>query len=202
MRSLSALLLLVASCGGKTVTPSAPKPTPEPDRVACDDLCAREATCSPGGKASCLKTCEADRARMKPGFVAAYVRCYLPRLVPSAANPRCDDAARDAAHLACFDEALAGFPRDEQNQRDMAVAVCDRGERCMGLGKLGRAACMQATLDPKEAEVKLGQRLVDALARDRVVAFRACVDAAPCAKPGEADTTVDDCYAKTIARSS
>jgi hypothetical protein len=58
---------------------------------------------------------------------------------------------------------------------------------------------MQATLEPHEEEVKLGQRLVDALRRERVMKFRACVDAAPCAKPDEHDEVVDRCYSKSIA---
>jgi hypothetical protein len=79
--------------------------------------------------------------------------------------------------------------------------VCNRGERCQGLGTLGRDACLKATLDPKEPEVKLGQRLVDALRRDRVVAFRRCVDAAPCPEldaPAASDEAVESCYAQTI----
>lgn len=125
--------------------------------------------------------------------MSSYVRCFEPRLTCG------DEAAREKLHLECFDRTLAQFPRDEQNQRDMAEAVCDRGERCMGLGKLGRDACMQATLNPQESEIRLGQRVVDALQRARVLAFRRCVDESPCAKPGASDDAVDRCYVQTIA---
>lgn len=192
MRALLSVLLLSA-CGASAPSPAKKPPeVRDADRDACAELCAREAACH--HDEGCAATCDADRTRMKQGFVAAYVRCFAPKL-----SCTLDDKTREALHLECFDAALAGFGRDERNQRDMAEAVCDRGERCQGLGKLGRDACMQATLDPKEPEVKLGQRLVDALRRERVVAFRACVDAAPCAKLDASEDAVDGCYAKTIA---
>jgi hypothetical protein len=168
----------------------------DPDPAACERLCAREDAC--GSSASdCRKTCAADAARMKQGFVAGYVECFLRDL--DAHCKSFDDQAREAAHLRCFDTAVAAFPRDPQNQRDMAEAVCNRGERCQGLGALGRDACIQATLHPHEAEVQLGQHLVDALRRSRVVEFRACVDRAPCPPLDTYDDAVDHCYAKTIA---
>lgn len=188
------LVVLLVGCASSAPPP--PKPLVDPDRAACTRMCAREKECG-ADTADCSKSCAADAARMKPGFVARYAECFVQEL-----NARCgklDDKAREDAHLRCFDKTLAFFPRDEKNQRDMAEAVCNRGERCMGLGKIGRDACMQATLDPKEPEVKLGQRLVDALRPGRVIAFRECVDRAACAKPETHDDAVDQCYARTIA---
>ncbi|MGZ3422199.1 MAG: hypothetical protein ACXVEE_30295 [Polyangiales bacterium] len=201
MRAL-ALALLVSPLFG--CASSAPKKTIEPaprkltaadvDGDACAHLCKEEVRCG-AELATCQKSCLADASRMKRGFVADYVRCFLPTLAKSCPT----DDERTKAHDRCFDVALAPFSRDVQNQRDMAEAVCDRGLRCQGIGTLGRDLCLQATLDPKEPEVKLGQRLVDGLRRDRVIAFKKCVDDAPCAKPDSPDRTVDDCYAKTIA---
>lgn len=171
----------------------------DPDRAACDRLCAREQACSGVSSAPCRATCLADVARMKPGFVGAYVACFSAVLDASCGDAGLPDDARVRAHDRCFDQAVARFPRDDENQRDMAEAVCDRGLRCQGLDKLGRDACMKATLDPQEPEVKLGQRLVDALRRERVRAFRACVDASPCPGVDLHDDAVDRCYAKTIA---
>jgi hypothetical protein len=166
---------------------------PDLDAEACASLCKEEARC--GADASACKTsCAEDANRMKSGFVDRYVKCFLPTL---ASCPT--DAARVSAHDRCFDVALAPFGRDVDNQRDMASAVCERGLRCQGIGTLGRDLCMQATLDPKEPEVKLGQRLVDGLRRERVTAFKKCVDDAPCAKPDSPDDTVKDCYARSIA---
>ena len=197
MRAALVLVLLAAGCGAPR--PPTPTPTPSPvlaprdlDREACAELCAKESGCPGTDAKTCAATCDADRRRMKPGFVRAYVTCFAPRLVCG------DEKAREKVHLECFDVALAGFPRDDRNQRDMAEPVCDRGERCMGLGKLGRDACLQATLNPQESEIRLGQRVVDALGPERVRAFRACVDGAPCAKPDTSDDTVDRCYTKTI----
>jgi hypothetical protein len=164
------------------------------DAEACAKLCVEEKRCG-ADLATCEKTCAEDGARMKRGFVAGYVQCFLPELHSSCPA----DEARTRAHDRCFDVALAPFPRDEQNQRDMAEAVCERGLRCQGIGTLGRDMCMQATLNPKEPEVRLGQRLVDGLRRERVIAFRKCVDSTPCAKLDAPDRAVDDCYAKTIA---
>lgn len=192
-------IVAVASTACGSPRPPTPKPAPvvvDEDSAACDRLCAREKACGADTK-DCAKTCAADVARMKAGFVASYVRCYVADLDKHCSN--FDDKAREQTHLGCFDVALAGFARDDKNQRDMAEAVCDRGERCLGLGKMGRDACIQATLDPHEEEVKLGQRLVDALRRERVREFRACVDGAPCAKLGEHDEVVERCYSKTIA---
>jgi hypothetical protein len=190
-------LIALVGCGSPKVTPPRPVPVAiDEDRAACDRLCAREKACGADTK-DCAASCAADVARMKEGFVATYVRCYLKDL-----DQKCgafDDKAREQTHLACFDVALAGSPRDEKNQRDMAEAVCDRGDRCLGLGKLGRDACLQATLDPHEEEVRLGQRLVDALRRERVVKFRTCVDKSPCPKLGDHDDVVDHCYSTTIA---
>ncbi len=196
MRWVVAVLLGCASAPGV-----APKPAPavDVDAEACRRMCAREAACGADTK-DCARSCSGDAARMKPGFVSRYGECFAREL--DAQCGKLDDKAREAAHLRCFDATLAFFPRDDKNQRDMAEAVCDRGERCMGLGKLGRDACMQATLDPKEPEVQLGQRLVDALRPARVRAFRTCVDAAPCAKPETHDDVVDQCYARTIAGAS
>lgn len=188
-------MLLLGCASAKPAPTPQPKPV-DPDEGACSRLCAREKACG-ANVVDCDKTCTADRARMKPGFVGRYSECFLREL--DARCGKLDDKAREAAHLRCFDTTLAFFPRDDRNQRDMAEAVCNRGERCMGLGKIGRDACMQATLDPQEAEVKLGQRLVDALAPTRVAAFRACVDVAPCAKLEAHDDVVDQCYAQTIA---
>jgi hypothetical protein len=187
-------LVLVLGCAAAPV-PAKAVPV-DPDAEACKRLCAREAACGADTK-DCATSCSADTHRMKPGFIARYSTCFVAEL--DKACHKLDDKAREAAHLRCFDATLAFFPRDEKNQRDMAEAVCNRGERCMGLGKLGRDACMQATLDPQEAEVKLGQRLVDALRPARVQAFRACVDGAPCAKLETHDDAVDQCYARTIA---
>ncbi len=167
-------------------------PPRDRDREACAALCTKEAACPGTDLKVCTATCDADRRRMKPGFVSAYVSCFAPRLVCA------DEQAREKVHLECFDVALASFPRDDRNQRDMAEAVCDRGERCMGIGKLGRDACLQATLHPHESEVQLGQRVVDGLRPERVAAFRRCVDEAPCNKPDTSDDTVDRCYSKTI----
>ena len=197
MRGLLFVLLLGLLLG---CAPAKPLPTPRPpidsEANACARLCAREKTCG-ANVDGCDKSCNADRARMKPGFVARYSECFIREL--DARCGKLDDKAREAAHLRCFDATLAFFPHDDRNQRDMAEAVCNRGERCMGLGKVGRDACMQATLNPQEPEVKLGQRLVDALSAARVRAFRACVDAAPCAKLESHDDVVDQCYAQTIA---
>jgi hypothetical protein len=192
------LCAFVALLGCASPKPTPPKPPVviDEDRSACERLCAREKSCGADTK-DCANSCAADVVRMKTGFVASYVRCYLVDL-----DKKCgafDDKAREQAHLRCFDVALAGYPRDDKNQRDMAEAVCDRGERCLGIGKLGRDACIQATLDPHEDEVKLGQRLVDALRRERAAEFRTCVDKSPCQKPGEHDDAVDHCYSKTIA---
>jgi hypothetical protein len=189
------LFVMMVACAANKPAP-APTPKTDPDAESCKKLCAREKACG-ADTADCTKTCAADVARMKPGFVRIYGDCFLAELDQHCG--KFDDKAREAAHLRCFDVTLASFARDEHNQRTMAEAVCNRGERCMGLGKLGRDACMQATLDPKEPEVKLGQRLVDALRRDRVDAFRTCVDAAPCAKLETHDDVVDQCYARTIA---
>jgi len=178
---------------------ASPKPVPEPPKhVApadpCERLCKREAACG-ADAGECKKSCRADADRMKDGFVARYVDCFLPTL-----EQKCpDDPARTQAHDRCFDEALAPYSRDLANQRDMAAAVCDRGLRCQGIGTLGRDLCMKATLEPREPEVKLGQRLVDGLRRSHVIAFKKCVDDAPCAKPDSPDRTVDDCYATKIA---
>lgn len=181
-----------ASAPPKPIQPAPEKPR-DLDAEACATLCAREARCG-AEVAACKKSCAEDAARMKRGFVDRYVRCFLPTL---DACPT--DAARTAAHERCFDVALAPFGRDPDNQRDMASAVCERGLRCQGIGTLGRDLCMQATLDPKEPEVKLGQRLVDGLRRERVIAFKKCVDDAPCAKLDSPDRTVDDCYGRAIA---
>jgi hypothetical protein len=189
--------VLVLGCAA--AAKPAPQPPVDADADGCKRLCAREASCGADTK-DCAASCSADARRMKPGFIARYSTCFVAELDKSCG--KLDDKVREAAHLRCFDATLAYFPRDEQNQRDMAEAVCNRGERCMGLGKLGRDACMQATLDPKEEEVKLGQRLVDALRPARVKAFRTCVDAAPCAKLETHDDAVDGCYARTIAGSS
>jgi len=188
-----ALGLLAACAGPKPIPIPVVQTASDPDRDACQALCAHEKRCGSDEKV-CAASCEADRRRMKPGFVTAYVRCFEPKMDCKTL----DDKAREQLHLGCFDAALARFAHDDENQRDMAEAVCNRGERCLGLGKLGRDACMQATLNPQEPEVKLGQRLVDALRRDRVTAFRRCVDAAPCAKLDTHDDAVDTCYAKTI----
>lgn len=198
MKAAALAVLLLLSCAAPpkpsaVAEPPTPVDPEAPDRAACERLCARERACGADVQA-CASTCEADRRRMKPGFVAAYVHCYAPLVACGAA----DEKAREQLHASCFDAALTGFGRDDHNQRAMAEAVCNRGERCLGLGPVGRDACLQATLDPKEPEVKLGQRLVDALRRERVVAFRTCVDASPCAGLGEADGAVDACYAKTI----
>jgi len=189
-------LVTVLGCGAPRPAPAKPPVTIDEDIAACDRLCAREKACGADTK-DCADTCAADRARMKSGFVASYVRCYIEILDKQCAA--FDDKQREQAHLKCFDVALAGFPRDAQNQRDMAEAVCNRGERCLGIGALGRDACIQATLDPHEDEVKLGQRLVDALRRERVVEFRTCVDESPCRTTSEHDIAVDSCYEKTIA---
>lgn len=186
---------LLSACHASRPEPR-PVPARDADEVACEKLCAREKSCG-ADTTGCAKSCAADAARMKPGFVGKYTECFVHEL-----DQRCgklDDKGREEAHLRCFDVAVAGFVRDDKNQRDMAEAVCNRGERCMGLGALGRDACMQATLEPKEAEVQLGQRLVDALRRERVAAFRQCVDQAPCAKLEAHDDAVDQCYARTIA---
>lgn len=189
-----------APSGG--AAPPAAKPPVDEDREACVRLCAHERACGAvqTSETTCQETCEADVRRMKPGFVAAFVRCFVPEL-----DRRCGDGGafgetdREAAHDRCFDAAVSAFPRDDASQRDMAEAVCDRGDRCQGLGKVGRDACLQATLDPQEPEVKRGQRLVDALRRARAQAFRACVDQAPCPALDHHDDAVDDCYRKTIA---
>ena len=195
MIRLAAIMMLTA-CGAPKPAAIAKAPVVDDDRTACERLSQKERAC--GANASdCARACAADVARMKAGFVAAYVGCFLVVLDKKCAS--FDDAMREQTHLRCFDTALAGFARDEKNQRDMAEAVCDRGERCLGIGKMGRDACLQATLDPHEAEVKLGQRLVDALRRERVAEFRACVDNASCPKVGEPDEVVERCYNKTIA---
>jgi hypothetical protein len=182
---------------------AAPKPVAERPKAhdvdgdACERLCKREQACG-ASATECKKSCLADADRMKYGFVARYVQCFLPTL-----DAQCpSDDARTQAHDRCFDEALAPYSRDFENQRDMAAAVCDRGLRCQGIGTLGRDLCMKATLEPREPEVKLGQRLVDGLRRTHVVAFKKCVDDAPCAKPDSPDRTVDDCYATKIAGGS
>lgn len=187
-----ALAMGCASAPGKPIVHEKPVAR-DRDAEACAVLCKEEARC--GADASTCKTsCAEDANRMKTGFVDGYVKCFLPTL---ASCP--DDASRVAAHDRCFDVALAPFGRDLENQRAMASAVCERGLRCQGIGTLGRDLCMQATLDPKEPEVKLGQRLVDGLRRERVIAFEKCVDDAPCAKPDSPDPTVNDCYARSIA---
>ncbi len=208
---------LLVGCGPPAPAPKVvvPPSTPEEDLdlAACGRLCAREHACSHADVASCRSTCARDAARMKRGFVAAYVRCYLvdldractPGQAPASdAGPHAgpiSDEKREALHLRCFDEALAPIAHDGMNQEDMALAVCDRSLRCKLLDKLGRDACIQATLDPKEPEVKLGQRLVDGLRRERVLAFRKCVDDAPCPKVDTHDDAVDACYQRTIAGS-
>lgn len=189
-------MLLLLGCSPATAPPKPAPPNVDVDAAACAELCKKEKACGADTK-DCSASCAADAARMKPGFVARYGDCFLREL--DAKCGKLDDKAREDAHLRCFDATLAYFPRDLKNQRDMAEAVCNRGERCMGLGKLGRDACMQATLDPKEPEVKLGQRLVDALRPARVIAFRKCVDDAACAKLETHDDAVDQCYAHTIA---
>jgi hypothetical protein len=199
MADQRAALMLLAGLVGCAPVAAAPtvRPAPQPaepldlDREACAQLCSKERACPAVDDQGCLARCDADRRRMKPGFVATYARCFAPR-------HSCQPAEREKAHLGCVDETLATFPRDERNQRDMAEAVCDRSERCMALGKLGRDACLQATLNPQESEIRLGQRIVDAFRPARVVAFRRCVDGAPCAKLGAADDVVDRCYAETI----
>jgi hypothetical protein len=192
------IVLAIAFTLGCSAAPPRPIAHEEPvvrdrDADACATLCKEEARCG-AEPSACTQSCAEDANRMKRGFVAAYVRCFLPTLSSCPS-----DAARLAAHDRCFDVALAPFARDRDNQRDMASAVCERGLRCQGIGALGRDLCMQATLDPKEPEVKLGQRLVDGLRRERVIAFKKCVDDAPCAKPDSPDAAVSDCYARSIA---
>ena len=177
-----------ATDSGAHVVPVAPV---DPDGAACDALCAGEHACPQANDADCLVRCRKDAARMKPGFVATFARCYAPALP-------CEGPSRAERHEACYQAAVATFGRDEENQRGMAEPVCARGERCMGLGELGRRACLEATLHPQEAELRQGQRLVDALRPARIRAFRRCVDEAPCARPDEPDEAVSDCYARTI----
>lgn len=210
MTSAAAMLLaasaLVACASPRPAPPPSggakpAKPVVDEDRQACVHLCAHERACrTEAASAECEETCDADVRRMRPGFVAGFVRCFVPEL-----DRRCGDGGawseedREAAHDRCFDAAVSAFPRDDDSQRDMAEAVCDRGARCQGLGKVGRDACVQATLDPQEPESKRGQRLVDALRRERVRSFRACVDQAPCPALDQHDDAVDDCYRRSIA---
>lgn len=160
---------------------SASAKPPDPDEGACTRLCTADSACG-AKEANCVARCESERARTKPGFVAAYAACALP------AGSTCPK------HDGCSEKAARSFARDEENQRVMALAVCRRAERCQGIGAIGREACLQATLHPHEADEQAGGRLVNALRRERVVSFGACVDAAPCQMPGEYDGLVEKCY--------
>ncbi len=219
MRSVvrSVVIALLACAGCPAPKPAVAEPPPpkatasasaspgdatlagEDDLAACDRLCARERACSGAPRAACVARCRADVARLKPGFVSALVGCFVAALDAKCGDAGLPDDARVEAHDRCFDDTVARYPRDDESQRSMAEAVCDRGRRCHGFDALARDACMQATLDPQEPEVKLGQRLVDALRPERVRAFRACVDASPCPGVDLHDDAVELCHAKTIA---
>lgn len=197
IRALAVVALV--GCGSPQAPSPKPAPPVDPDVAACDRLCAKEKACGANTK-DCGRACAADRARMKSGFVTRYVRCYLAVLEKQCST--FDDAMRDKTNQECFDATIAEYKRDDENQRAMAEPVCNRLDRCLALGKEPVAACVEATLHPHESEVQLGQRVVDAFRRERVVEFRACVDESPCPKPGEHDDAAHACYAKTIEGAS
>lgn len=183
-------LCLVGCPRAASTTPPRIVESPETtDASACRDLCSAEKSC--GSKESeCVVHCDEERARTKPGFLTAYVKCVLP------SGAKCPSFGK------CADATARAFPRDEKNQRIMAEAVCGRAKRCQGIGEDGRLACIEATLHPHEADEQEGAHLVDVLRRDRVEAFGKCVDEAACAKTGEPDLAPERCYDEKLVGKS